>query len=89
MPVSKIVSVLVSVPDKPKVDVPEIVSVPSLVTIPATLLRFHCKTLPVKSRVTPVVPAPVKAKPSAVEHNSTKPAPEPVPPSVPEKLPLN
>ena len=36
--VSRIVSVLVSVPDRPKVDVPEIVSVPALVRF-----RRHCR----------------------------------------------
>ena len=84
VPVSKIVSVLVSVPDRPKVDVPEIVSVPALVTFPATLPAFHCKMPPVKARVAPLAPVPVKTRP--FEDKST--VPEPEPPNVPEKLPL-
>ena len=77
---------LVSVPDRPRVDVPEIVSVPALVTFPATLLAFHCKTLPVKSRVAPLTPAPVKAGLNwTLEDKSTAPVPEPA--KVPEKLP--
>ena len=72
---SRIVSVLVSVPDRPKVDDPEIVSVPALVTFPATLPAFHCKTPPVKARVTPLAPVPVKTRP--FEDKSTAPEPEP------------
>ncbi len=90
VPVSRIVPVLVNVPERFKLWFPEIVSVPALVTIPATLLTFHCKTLPVKSRVAPLVPAPVNAGLNwAVEHNWTAPGPEPEPANVPEKLPLN
>src|SRR5262249_9051846 len=86
VPVSTIVPVLVNVPDRTRVEFPEIVSAPALVTLPATLLAFHCKTPPVKSRVAPPAPVPVKAGLKMILDDKST-APEPEPANVPEKLP--
>ena len=60
---------------------------PVLVTFPATLPAFHCKTPPVKSRVAPLAPVPVKAGLNTILDDKST-APEPEPANVPEKLPL-